>query len=945
MALEEIGVRVVANGVSQYVNGLKQMDAATDAAAKGMQNLSKQTDTAGKTMDAAKTKSTGFGAALGSIAKIASGFVLAQGFLKLPGIFSGAVQAASSMNETLSKSQVVFGDLNKRVLDFGATSAKSIGLSTQKAIEATATFGNFLTAMGVAKTKALDFSLAMVKLAADLASFNNASPEDVLIALRAGLSGETEPLKRFGIAINELAVSTKAAELGLEGVNGKLTEGEKVQARYALIMQQTATAQGDFARTSDGLANRQRILAAQFEDLRAKIGSALLPAVLTFVRALNENVIPAITIVTKLIGTLAQNTLGRAFQAALPFIQTAGNELGKLAGFVSQNRDLMLALGAAITVTAIPGLLSLAGIIGGVITKIASIGPALGGLAAINPVLLGIAAAAGIATFAFLKLTDRKPVFDYEAALKGLLERLGEIDRAVSAGRISFIKGEEIDEIVTAGKALEATGLAFQKVSDISERFKLSGAEEAKLATVEFSKLQQQFEKVISSGSLTADQIRRITDQLRLNASASPEAQKTYELWLAAVVKTDPYNQAREALRKLSPELAKAGEEALKTITPLEKMQKALEKILEPVTNLSKFLDPLQKALSGLTSALTPELAGLNLAIANTDKAIADLKLTTDENTDAGKAALEPLEKQREGLIEQRDALIANREALEAKVIATGVQDQASKGLADTEAILTGRYDEAEQAIGGQTEALIDNKQSAEDAKQEIDDLALSNLEAATQIGVMSGNADTATTDLGELGSAADTNKPKVVALGKDGAGAVKELIDKSTEAAATMPKMGIAADLVATVIGNAMTRAQQAIQRVIDLLRKTEELRRAFEQTASGAPTPTAQHGAFARAGQAHIVGEEGRELFVPSSPGFILPHGPTEQILSTAFARPAQRQLAAPSMTFAPNYAFQGLVTDDLRVWAYRFTEEFLSQARAESQRAGSSVGGSLE
>jgi phage-related protein len=44
-------------------------------------------------------------------------------------------------------------------------------------------------------------------------------------------------------------------------------------------MEQTTLAQGDFARTSGGLANQQRILGATFENVKATVGTALLPVV------------------------------------------------------------------------------------------------------------------------------------------------------------------------------------------------------------------------------------------------------------------------------------------------------------------------------------------------------------------------------------------------------------------------------------------------------------------------------------------------------------------------------------------------------------------------------------------------------------------------------------------------------------------------------------------
>ncbi len=81
----------------------------------------------------------------------------------------------------------------------------------------------------------------------------------------------------------------KALELGLiETTKNALTPQQKVLAAQALIYEQTADAQGDFARTSDGLANQQRIVAAQWENMQATLGEALLPVQLAFTSALSE---------------------------------------------------------------------------------------------------------------------------------------------------------------------------------------------------------------------------------------------------------------------------------------------------------------------------------------------------------------------------------------------------------------------------------------------------------------------------------------------------------------------------------------------------------------------------------------------------------------------------------------------------------------------------------
>lgn len=197
----------------------------------------------------------------------------------LPLAFLGkaSFDAASDLNESLSKVNVVFGENAAEIKKWSKSTADSLGLSRQQALEAAGTFGNLFRALGVGIAPATDMSRKLTTLAADLASFNNANPEEVLIALRSGLVGEAEPLRKFGVSLSEARVEAKAYELGLQNLDGSLSDAAKTQARYAIILEDTKLAQGDFARTADGAANKQRRLSAQFKDAMAVLGQSLIP--------------------------------------------------------------------------------------------------------------------------------------------------------------------------------------------------------------------------------------------------------------------------------------------------------------------------------------------------------------------------------------------------------------------------------------------------------------------------------------------------------------------------------------------------------------------------------------------------------------------------------------------------------------------------------------------
>lgn len=234
----------------------------------GMKNAAKKMDKIGQTMT-----SIGTGMTVG---------------LTLPLLAVGAasIKMASDLNESMNKVDVVFGDSAGVVRDFSKTSAKSLGMSQNAALTAMGTFGNLFTSMGMGKDKAADMSTNLTQLAADLASFNNLDPSEVFQKLQSGMVGETEPLRALGINLMESTVKAKAMEMGLGDASGALTDQEKILARYAIIMDQTKNAQGDFARTSDGMANSARILKAEFENTLATFGQTLLPTATAFMQAL-----------------------------------------------------------------------------------------------------------------------------------------------------------------------------------------------------------------------------------------------------------------------------------------------------------------------------------------------------------------------------------------------------------------------------------------------------------------------------------------------------------------------------------------------------------------------------------------------------------------------------------------------------------------------------------
>jgi hypothetical protein len=234
-----------------------------------------QADTSGlgRGLSEAQTKLQKFGGQLEQLSRKATlvfAGVAAAGFK--------VVQSASDLNESISKSNVIFGSSAQAIQAWAATADQALGLSKTAALEAAGNFAILGQSAGLTGAELATFSTDLTGLAADLASFNNTSVDEAITALAAGLRGESEPLRKFGVLLSANAVEAKAMEMGLAATTKELTDQDKVLARNALILEQTTIQQGDFARTADGAANQQRILAAEIENSRAAIGQGLLPA-------------------------------------------------------------------------------------------------------------------------------------------------------------------------------------------------------------------------------------------------------------------------------------------------------------------------------------------------------------------------------------------------------------------------------------------------------------------------------------------------------------------------------------------------------------------------------------------------------------------------------------------------------------------------------------------
>jgi hypothetical protein len=254
------------------------------------QNLSKATKGANDSFADLGKKFAKVGA---NIAKVTAAIGVGIGVLAVSEI-KKAIDAASDLSESTNAVNVSFGDAAAGILELGENAARGLGLSKTELFGIATQFSNFAGTIAGEGGNIVQVVDEISQRGADFASVFNLDVADALAKFQSGLAGQSEPLRMYGIDLSAAAVEAHALEKGITDGTSQMTEAEKVTARYSLLMQETSKVTGDFANTSDGLANQQRILKAEIENTRAEIGEKFMPIMQAFQGFILETVIPAV---------------------------------------------------------------------------------------------------------------------------------------------------------------------------------------------------------------------------------------------------------------------------------------------------------------------------------------------------------------------------------------------------------------------------------------------------------------------------------------------------------------------------------------------------------------------------------------------------------------------------------------------------------------------------
>ncbi|WP_165068261.1 hypothetical protein [Paludisphaera rhizosphaerae] len=217
-----------------------------------------------------------------SLAKVGAAAVVAGGILGVK-----AAGEAAHLTETYNKTNQVFGESGAGVIATAENMNKAFGVSRKEFLDGASALGGMLQGMGYAQTDAATLSTSLSQLAADAAAFRDVPLDQALQKIRSGLSGEAEPLKEWGILIDEASVENEALTLGLVKQGEALDNAAKVQARMSLIQKGLAKDSGALNRESTGTAAQMAELWGRLETLWETLGSTVAPALGLGLQAVN----------------------------------------------------------------------------------------------------------------------------------------------------------------------------------------------------------------------------------------------------------------------------------------------------------------------------------------------------------------------------------------------------------------------------------------------------------------------------------------------------------------------------------------------------------------------------------------------------------------------------------------------------------------------------------
>ena len=258
----------------QTLNMMMMNDSIIDAS-KNTNNLAVVTDSYNKTVNKTGKETKNADSNLKSMAKnSAKLFGSLYSLNKVVRYLSQSFDESASWVENLNVMEVAFGSLSDSAYNFTKSVASQFGLNANQILEYVSLFQQMASAMGQSTETAYQMSTALTLLGTDVASLYNKDVKVTMEALRSAIAGQVKPVRQFGFDITSYSIDGLIEQMGiLEGYTSRMmTQSQKQLARTILLIQQSKNAWGDLGKTINTYSNQQKILEAQFINLKRAVG-------------------------------------------------------------------------------------------------------------------------------------------------------------------------------------------------------------------------------------------------------------------------------------------------------------------------------------------------------------------------------------------------------------------------------------------------------------------------------------------------------------------------------------------------------------------------------------------------------------------------------------------------------------------------------------------------
>lgn len=278
--LDQFQIETVAQEMMRYERQIEAVESELIQANAQIERMQNETNEAAKT---ANKLQTSFSTIAGIIGGIGIAYMVQQEVRQ-------AIAYASDLTEVQNVVDVSFGESAKIVDEWAKTTLEAYGLNELSAKQYAGTMGAMLKSSGLAGDSVTDMSMRIAELSGDMASFYNLSGDEAFYKIRAGISGETEPLKTLGINMSVANLEAYALSQGIDKAYKEMSQGEQTLLRYNYLMSVSADSHNDFSRTVDSYANQQRLLNENVREFTGELASGLLPVLTLVTMGMNDAV-------------------------------------------------------------------------------------------------------------------------------------------------------------------------------------------------------------------------------------------------------------------------------------------------------------------------------------------------------------------------------------------------------------------------------------------------------------------------------------------------------------------------------------------------------------------------------------------------------------------------------------------------------------------------------